>query len=65
MDNLGRTPENIRVNLALSTSEWLGRFKEEAEDYLLKKHSPETLRTLQWLKDSNFLKAILKVDELA
>jgi hypothetical protein len=34
-------------------------------DYLLERHSLETLRTLEWLKDSEFLKTILEVDGLA
>jgi hypothetical protein len=48
----------------LFTSEWLKRFKGEAVDYLLEGLSPKTLRTLQWLKDSEFLKTILEVDGL-
>jgi hypothetical protein len=56
--------EDIRDNLMLSTSEWLERFKGEAVDYLLKRHFPKTLRTLERLKDSEFLKAILEVDGL-
>jgi hypothetical protein len=31
-------------------------------DYLLERHSPETLRTLERLKDLEFLKTILEVD---
>jgi hypothetical protein len=31
-------------------------------DYVLEKHSPETLRTLERLKNSEFLQAILEVD---
>jgi hypothetical protein len=31
-------------------------------DYLPEKHSPETLRTLEWLKNLEFLQAILEVD---
>jgi hypothetical protein len=31
-------------------------------DYLLEKHSPETLRTLERLKNLEFLQAILEVD---
>jgi hypothetical protein len=54
--------DDIRHNLTLSTSEWLERFKGEAVDYLLERHSPETLRTLERLKDSEFLKTILEVD---
>jgi hypothetical protein len=54
--------DNIRHNLMLSTSEWLERFKGEAMDYLLERHSSETLRTLKWLKDSKFLKTILEID---
>jgi hypothetical protein len=48
--------------LTLSTSEWLERFKGEAMDYLLDRHSLETLRSLERLKDSEFLKTILEVD---
>jgi hypothetical protein len=40
MENI---PEDIYLNLMLSTSEWLQRFKEEAVDYLLEKHPLETL----------------------
>jgi hypothetical protein len=54
--------DDIRHNLTLFTSEWLERFKREAVDYLLERHSPETLRTLERLKDSEFLKTILEVD---
>jgi hypothetical protein len=54
--------DNIRHNLTLSTSKWLERFKGEAVDYLLERHSLETLRTLERLKDSEFLKIILEVD---
>jgi hypothetical protein len=43
IDGVENIPEDIRLNLALSTSEWLQRFKGEAMDYLLEKHSPETL----------------------
>jgi hypothetical protein len=59
---VGIMPDDIRHNLTLSTSEWLERFKREVVDYLLERHSPETLRTLERLKDSEFLKTILKVD---
>jgi hypothetical protein len=59
---VGIMPANIRDNLTLSTSEWLEHFKGEAVDYLLERHSPETLRTLEWLKDSEFLKTILEGD---
>jgi hypothetical protein len=62
---VGIMPDNIRHNLTLSTSEWLERFKGEAVDYLLERHSPETLRTLEQLKDSEFFKKILEVDGLA
>jgi hypothetical protein len=55
-------PDDIRHNLTLSTSEWLERFKGEAVDYLLERHSPKTLRTLEQLKDSEFLKTILEGD---
>jgi hypothetical protein len=65
IDGVGNIPEDIRLNLTLSTSEWLQRFKGDAVDYLLEKHSPETLRTLERLKNSEFLQAILKVDGLA
>jgi hypothetical protein len=54
--------EDIHVNLMLSTLEWLKRFKGEAVDYLLERHSPKSLKTLQQLKDSEFLKAIHEVD---
>jgi hypothetical protein len=57
--------DDIRHNLTLSTSEWLERFKGEAVDYLLERHSPETLRTLERLKDLVFLKTILEVDRPA
>jgi hypothetical protein len=50
------------LNLMLSTSEWLQRFKGEAVDYLLEKHTPETLQTLERLKNLEFLQAILEVD---
>jgi hypothetical protein len=61
-DGVGNIPEDIRLNLALSISEWLQWFKGDAIDYLLEKHSPDTLRTLKWLKNSEFLQAILEVD---
>jgi hypothetical protein len=54
--------DDIRHNLTLSTSEWLEHFKGEAVDYLLERHSPKTLRTLERLKDSEFFKTILEVD---
>jgi hypothetical protein len=59
---VGIMADDIRHNLALSTSEWLECFKGEAVDYLLERHSQETLRTLERLKDSKFLKTILEVD---
>jgi hypothetical protein len=59
---VGNIPEDIRLNLTLSTSEWIQRFKGEAVDSLLEKHSPETLQTLEWLKNSEFLQAIPEVD---
>jgi hypothetical protein len=62
IDGVGNIPEDIHLNLMLSTSEWIQRFKGETVDYLLEKHSPETLRTLEWLKNSEFLQAILEVD---
>jgi hypothetical protein len=43
IDGVGNILEDIRLNLTLSTSEWLQRFKGDVEDYLLEKHSPETL----------------------
>jgi hypothetical protein len=59
MENI---PEDIRLNLTLSTSKWIEWFKGNAIDYLLEKHSLDTLKTLQQVKDSKFLKAILEVD---
>jgi hypothetical protein len=49
IDGVRNIPEDIRLNLTLSTSKWLQRFKGEAVDYLLEKHYPETLRTLERL----------------
>jgi hypothetical protein len=54
IDGLGNIPKDIRLNLTLSTSEWLQRFKGDAMDYLLEKHSPETLQILERLKNSEF-----------
>jgi hypothetical protein len=62
IDGVGNILEDIRLNLTLFTSEWLQRFKGDAVDYLLEKHSPETLRILERLKNSEFLQAILEVD---
>jgi hypothetical protein len=45
IDSLGNTPKDMRVNLTLFTSKWLERFKGEAVDYLLEKHSPYTLNS--------------------
>jgi hypothetical protein len=59
---VGIMADDIPHNLTLSTFEWLERFKGEAVDYLLERHSPETLRTLERLKDSKFLKTILEID---
>ena len=59
---VGIMVDYICTNLSLSTSEWIEHFREEAVDSLLERHSPETLRTFQWLKDSEFLKTILEVD---
>ena len=59
---VGVMPLNIAEDLQLSHSEWIQRFKGEAVDYLLERHSPETLRTLQRLKESDFLKAILETN---
>jgi hypothetical protein len=53
---IGIIEDDICHNLTLSTSEWLQRFKGKAVDYLLERHSLETLR---------FLKTILEVDGLA
>jgi hypothetical protein len=55
IDGVGNILEDICLNLTLCTSEWIQRFKGEAVDYLLEKHSPETLRTLERLKNSEFL----------
>jgi hypothetical protein len=49
--SVGIMLDDIRHNLTLFTSEWLERFKGEAVDYLLERHSPQTLRTLEQLKD--------------
>ena len=57
--------DNIRHNLTLFISKWLEHFKGEAVDYLLERHSSETLKTLEWLMDSEFLKTILEVGGLA
>jgi hypothetical protein len=62
IDSYRNAPKDMRPNLILSASEWLKRFKGEAVDYLLEKHSLDTLRTLEQFKDSNFLKTILEVD---
>jgi hypothetical protein len=59
---VGDMPNDISENLQLSESEWVQRFKGEAVDYLVEKHSPETLNTLKKLKDSDFLKAILEAN---
>jgi hypothetical protein len=44
---VGIMSEDIRENLALSTFEWLERFKGEVVDYLLKRHFLETLKILE------------------
>ena len=44
---VGIMADNICTNLALFTSEWVERLKGVAVDYLLERHSLETLRTLE------------------
>jgi hypothetical protein len=59
---IGIIPEDIHDNLTLSTSKWLKHFKGEVVDYLLDRHFPKTLKTLERLKCLKFLKSILEVD---
>jgi hypothetical protein len=51
--DVGIMADDIHHNLILSTSEWLKRFKGEAVDYLLERHSLETLRTLEQTQSSS------------
>ena len=46
----------------LSESEWRQTFRNEGMDYLMEHHSPETLRCLESLKQSQILRAILEED---
>ena len=65
IDGMENILKDICLNLTLFTIEWFQRFKGDVVDYLLEKHSPETLQTLERLKNSKFLQEILEVDGLA
>jgi hypothetical protein len=56
------TPIDLRDAVAWDVSEWKEVWKKDAVDYLLEMHSPETLRALRELRDSNMLQALLEAD---
>ena len=55
---------SIRDLTSLASSDYTygPYYQSQALDYLLEAHSPQTMRTLQALKDSNVLESILNVD---
>lgn len=56
------TDLDIRNALQWEESQWKETWKEEAIDFLLEAHSPETMRTLNALRNSNMLTALINSD---
>ena len=46
----------------MDLSEWKEQWKNEAIDYLLEEHTPETLRTLRELRNSQILRNHSEID---
>jgi hypothetical protein len=69
-DNMGRVVStlgegadlNLRNALQWEESQWKEAWKEEAIDFLLEAHSPETMRTLKALRNSKMLRALINSD---
>jgi len=71
-DDGTRTVDESRIEiptqyemLLLSKLEWREMFKVMAIDYLLDEHSSGTVRALQQMQNSQFMRAILETDGLA
>ena len=46
----------------ISESNWTNIFKEKAVDFLLEQHSPATMRVLQQMQTSQYMRDALEID---
>ena len=53
---------DLRMALQMEESEWKETWKKDAVDFLLEEHSPETRRTLDALRNSQMLRALIEED---
>jgi hypothetical protein len=61
-DQQGHAPMSAREAVQMSLSEWKELWKKKAVDFLLEEHSPQTLRTLEALRNSQILRSLSEVD---
>ena len=61
----GDAPLDVRNEVNIAESNWTSIFKEKAVDFLLEQHSPATMRVLQQMQTSQYMKDALEIDGLA
>ena len=61
-NNEGHATMSAREAVQMDLSEWKELWKNEAVDFLLEEHSPQTLRTLAALRSSQILRSLSETD---
>ena len=58
----GDAPLDVQNEVNISESNWTNIFKEKAIDFLLEQHSPATMRVLQQMQTSQYMRDTLEID---
>ena len=58
----GDAPLEVRNEVNIVESNWTSIFKEKAVDFLLEQHSPATMRVLQQMQTSQYMRDALEID---
>ena len=57
----GDAPLDVRNEVNIAESNWINIFKEKAIDLLLEQHSPATMRVLQQMQTSQYMRDALEI----
>ena len=58
----GDAPLDVRNEVNMAESNWTNIFKEKAVDFLLEQHSLATMRVLQQMQSSQYMRDALEID---
>ena len=58
----GDAPLDVRNEVNIAKSNWTSIFKEKAVDFLLEQHSLATMRVLQQMQTSQYMRDALEID---